>query len=97
MGDPVLYFHARRRQLVSPGVRLVAAILEDACMCLSPRALVGARTRADAVAWVKGEVRSAPFCSFREVCSIMGLDEAQARRRLLRAGPDEEPPARLVA
>lgn len=71
----------------TPEIRLLAAILEDACFCLHPGALVSRDTRADAVAWVRGEVRSAAYCSFREVCDILGLDVQAVRDTLLtRAG-----------
>lgn len=71
----------------TPEIRLLAAILEDACFCLHPGALVSPDTRADAIAWVRGEVRSATFCSFREVCDILGLDVQTVRSTLLaRAG-----------
>lgn len=75
--------HERHTAPPTPEIRLLAAILEDACFCLRPGAFVSRETRDDAVAWVRGEVRSAPFCSFREVCDILGLDAQAVATTLL--------------
>jgi hypothetical protein len=73
----------RRALVATPTTRLLAAILEDACFCLEPASLVSRDTRADAIAWLRGEVASAAFCSFREVCDILGLDANAVRATLL--------------
>src|SRR5262245_5415429 len=66
-----------------PELRLYAAILEDARLCLSSREYVTAETRAETRAWVDGAIASAPLCSFREICEMFMLDEAAVRRSLL--------------
>lgn len=90
----------RRHVPATPEIRLLAAILEDACFCLHPASLVSRDTRDDAIAWVRGEVQSAAFCSFREVCDILGLDAPAVRNALLsrlRVRPSRERPARASA
>jgi hypothetical protein len=82
-GDPPTIASGRRTLVATPTIRLLAAILEDACFCLEPAAMVSRDTRADAIAWVRGEVESAAFCSFREVCDILGLDVNAVRAALL--------------
>ena len=42
-----------------------------------------AAVRDDALQWVRGTVESAPGCTFREVCGLLGLDPATVRRRIL--------------
>lgn len=81
--DPVPLAAERRSPPGTPAIRLLAAILEDACFCLAPAALVSRGTRADAIAWVRGEVESAAFCSFGEVCDVLGLDVEAVRHALL--------------
>lgn len=73
----------RRPVPPTPEISLLAAILEDACFCVRRGALVSRETRDDAIAWLLGEVRSAPFCSFREVCDVLGLDAQAVRSELL--------------
>lgn len=82
-GDGLLHFHADRPEVRSPGARLLRALLEDAIACLELGPLVDAATRADAVAWLQGDVDSAPLCSFREVCEVLDLDEDRTRSELL--------------
>ena len=82
-GDPLLLAHPPRALPRTPAIRLLAAILEDACFCLHPAALVSRETRAETVAWLRGEVASAALCSFREVCEFLGLDPEAVRARLL--------------
>ena len=82
-GDALLHDHADRRTRSWPGLRLLAAILDDARLCLTPGATVDAATRADAIAWVNGEIRSAPLCSFHEICALLDLDEERVRAALL--------------
>lgn len=87
--DPTLYRALLARASApaavppTPEIRLLAAILEDACFCLHPGAFVSPDTRAEALAWVRGEVRSAALCSFREVCDVLGLDVQAVRNALL--------------
>lgn len=82
-GDPLLFFQQQARRTRSPSVLLLVAILTDASACLAPGALVDARAREDAAAWVRGEIASAPLCSFEEVCAIFDLDEERLRFHLL--------------
>ncbi|MBM4244498.1 MAG: hypothetical protein FJ148_11880 [Deltaproteobacteria bacterium] len=82
-GDPLPLAHPPRALPRTPAIRLLAAILEDACFCLHPAALVSRDTREETVAWVRGEVESAALCSFLEVCEILGLDPEAVRARLL--------------
>ena len=39
--------------------------------------------RNDALQWVRGIIESAPGCTFREVCGLLGLDPPTVRRRIL--------------
>lgn len=82
-GEVFLAYFDRLCPVTSPAVRLLAAILDDACFCLHPAAFVSPDTRADAIAWVRGEVRSAAHCSFAEVCDVLGLDVQAVRDALL--------------
>lgn len=61
-GDALLYFHAQKAGASSPSVMLLAAILMDAAEVLTPGVLVDRDTRAEAVAWVNGDIESAPLC-----------------------------------
>lgn len=67
-----------------PELRLFVAILEDAHFCLTKWDRVHPRTHADAVAWVFGEGASAPYCSFGEICVLLGLDPSAVRAQFLR-------------
>ena len=99
-GDVGVAAAGRRTSATTPEIRLLAAILEDACFCLHPASLVSPDTRADAIAWVRGEIGSATFCSFREVCEILDLDVQSVRHALLaRAGarPTRGHPVRASA
>mgnify|MGYP001223827245 CR=1 FL=1 len=82
-GDPLLLAYDAHALPRTPMIRLFAALLDDACFCLHPAALVSRDTRAETVAWVRGEIESAALCSFREVCDILGLDPQAVRARLL--------------
>lgn len=95
-GDALLHFHAQNTGASSPGVMLLAAILMDAAAVLAPGAFVDKDTRSEAVAWVNGEIESAPLCSFREVCVVLDLDEDRIRTELLQLRATELP-RRLVA
>ena len=75
--------HARSARI--PELRLFAAILDDAVLCLSPNAMVHPQTRTETLAWVRGEFDSVPACSFREICAVLELDETCVRARLLGA------------
>jgi hypothetical protein len=88
IGDGVLLFYEQRPDASFPSYLLMAAILTDARACLGPGALVDPQTRADTIAWVNGEIESAPLCSFREVCAILELDEVVIRKQLLGRASD---------
>jgi hypothetical protein len=76
--------------LDAPELWLFAAILQDARMCLRDD-VVHPRTRAAACRWIRGEVESAPHCSFVEICGVLGLDAGAVRRHLLRGVRFREP------
>lgn len=76
--------HAPNRFALVPELRLFVAILEDAHFCLTKWERVHPRTHADAVAWIFGEGSSAPYCSFAEICALLGLDPAAVRAQFLR-------------
>lgn len=98
IGDPLLVSLEGARSARSPELRLLAAILEDACFCVAPTALVSRETRASTLAWIRGETASEVLCSFREICDILDLDEDATRARLLRLPRGRRPgPGRLVA
>src|SRR5262245_51096811 len=84
LGDPVLHFHDARRKSESPELRLFAAILDDVRICLFHPEVANPTLRAEAIAWVKGDLDSVPLCSFREICAMLDLDEERARGELLR-------------
>jgi hypothetical protein len=82
-GDSATLASLPRALVETPVIRLLAAILADACFCLEPASLVSRDTRDDTVAWVRGEIESAAFCSFGEVCDILGLDLNAVRATML--------------
>lgn len=68
-----------------PELKLVAAILEDALLCINRRAGArrGRRRREfmDAWHWLWNDRRDWPF-AFRNVCDLLGLDAAAVRQHV---------------
>jgi hypothetical protein len=93
-GDPYIHFLDCLRDQTLPELRLYAAILEDARVCLTQEARVSGKTRAEALAWIDGRVESAPLCSFQEICALFRLDADAVRARLLRHSAAARPTSR---
>jgi hypothetical protein len=81
---------------LSPELRLRLAILGDAILCLQKKPHTGSYVRLTkkqreesmdfdhADQWFKGEIESAPTCSFEDVCEVLGLDPSATRKACYR-------------